>query len=103
MAPRSGVAPLDLEEEKVVKITIPIPESLHVSLYHYCLWRKVGASKIPVAATKALMAFVENDRAFAEWRASQSNLPPRVPDSSRRRREPQLTASPEPAARPSRS
>lgn len=102
MAGRAAHAPLDLDEEKTVRVVLTIPESLYVSLYHYCLWRKADATKIQVAATKALQAFVGGDKAFAEWRAEQPNLPARVPSNARRKAEaeaPVAAVKPAPPAR----
>ena len=103
MAGRASLAPLDLDDEKTVRIVLTIPESLYVSLYHYCLWRKADATKIQVAATKALQAFVGGDKAFAEWRAAQPNLPARVPSSARRKPEPETPAAAAKPASPARS
>lgn len=97
MAGRPARTPLDLDDEKTIRIVLSIPESLYVSLYHYCLWRKADASKIQVAATKALQAFVAGDKVFAEWRAEQPNLPARVPSNARRKAE---VEAPTTAAKP---
>lgn len=93
MAGRAARTPLDLDDEKTVRIVLSIPESLYVSLYHYCLWRNADSSKIQVAATKALQAFVAGDKAFAEWRAEQPNLPARVPSNARRKAEVEAPAA----------
>ena len=103
MAGRPARAPLDLDDEKTVRIVLTIPESLYVSLYHYCLWRKADASKIQVAATKALQAFVAGDKAFAEWRAAQPALPARVPSNARRKAEPETPVAAAKPAAPARA
>lgn len=103
MAGRASLAPLDLDDEKSVRIVLSVPESLYVSLYHYCLWRKADATKIQVAATKALQAFLGSDKAFAEWRAAQSTLPARVPSSARRKPEPEAPVAAAKPASPVRS
>jgi len=79
MVGRTAHAPLDLGDERKIRLVLQLPESLHLALYHYCLWRKADAGKIQVAATKALEAFFTGDRAFTEWRATQPSLPARVP------------------------
>ncbi len=103
MAGRASLAPLDLDDEKSVRVVLSVPESLYVLLYHYCLWRKADATKIQVAATKALQAFVGGDKAFAEWRAAQPNLPARVPSCARRKPEPETPAAAAKPASPARS
>ena len=103
MAGRASLAPLDLDDEKSVRIVLSVPESLYVSLYHYCLWRKADATKIQVAATKALQAFLGSDKAFAEWRSAQSTLPARVPSSARRKPEPEAPVAAAKPASPVRS
>jgi len=103
MAGKAAHAPLDLDDEKKVRVVLLLPESLYLSLYHYCLWRKADAAKIQVAATKALQVFVAGDKAFAEWRAAQPNLPARVPSSARQKASaeaPATAAKPVVPARP---
>jgi hypothetical protein len=103
MAGHRRFGPLDLEEEKSVRLVLSLPENLYVSLYHYCLWRNADADKIQVAATKALQAFLASDKAFARWRATQPNLPARAPSNAGRKNEPEVRATTTKPAPPARS
>jgi hypothetical protein len=87
-------APLRLDEDHNVTLTLVVPASLHRSLHLYCVYRGHDARKIPKAATAAIAEYLATDGAFKAWRREHPQVVAQVPDA---------TTPPASAARASRS
>jgi len=85
MKPSAPPDPLALRAEPVERLTISLPQSALLALYHYCLRSDADASKIPVAAARIVAAFLDRDVDFKRWRQAQGDaLPASIPRRSGR-------------------
>jgi len=79
--------PLSLRDEPCERLTLKLPRSTHLALYHYCLMQGANAAKVPLAVARIVDVFLSRDGAFKRWRATQGEtLPTDVPRPSSRPR-----------------
>jgi hypothetical protein len=76
--------PLALRSERTARLTLTLPDSTLLALYHYCLSRDADAHKMTRAASSILTAFLSRDATLKRWRAAQgASLPATVPSRSK--------------------
>lgn len=83
-------APLQLDDDPTVTLTLEIPASLQRTLHLYCLYREHDERKIPKAATAAIAAYFASDTAFKTWRREHADIvvpPPALAGFPRSRRQ----------------
>lgn len=84
--------PLTLRPEACERLTVKLPESTFLALYHYCLMHQTDVSRMPYAVARIVDVFLTRDATFRRWRDAQrdtlpSSVPRRSPRSPRRRGE----------------
>ncbi len=82
-------APLRLDEDPNIALTLQVPASVHRSLHLYCLYRDHDERKIPKAAVAAIAAYLAADSDFKAWLRAHHEVVARVssmagPSTSRR-------------------
>lgn len=77
--------PLTLHKPRTVRLTLTLPETTLLALYHYCLANDADAATLPRAAAVIVTDFLTRDATLRRFRAAHgATLPSTVPRSPRR-------------------